>query len=413
MFKSWPNPRAVASWCLYDFANSVYVAVIPATVWSAYYSAVIAGGGGEGPLWWGRVVSLTMLIVAVTSPFAGAIADLAGWRKQLLILYTLASVVATGLLATVAPGMIVYGFVLSVIAGVGFEGAMVFYNAYMPELAPSERHGRLSGLGYAVGYAGSFLGLLAVLPLVSARHYAPAFVIVAILFLGFAIPAFMWLPKQRVSTHGFWQAGRDGWRGTVQTARDIWHLPALRRFLISYLLYEDGVITIIFFSSIFAEQTLGFAMTDLILVYIVVQIAALIGAALWAKPTDAKGPKFVVMAMLAQWIVIVVLVYFVQARMTFFIVAALAGTGLGAIQAASRALMAGLIPRGREGEFFGFYALCGKSSSILGPLVFGAIASATGGNLRLAALSILIFFVVGSALLSFVSVAKPTTSHHP
>ena len=148
MFRSWPNPRAVASWCLYDYANSIYVAVIPATVWSAYYSTVIAGGGGEGPLWWGRAVSLSMLIVALTSPLAGAVADLAGWRKRLLIIYTLFSVAATALLATVEPGMIVYGFVLTVIASVGFEGAMVFYNAYLPELSPPERRGRLSGLGF-------------------------------------------------------------------------------------------------------------------------------------------------------------------------------------------------------------------------------------------------------------------------
>ncbi|GAB4317769.1 MAG: MFS transporter [Candidatus Zixiibacteriota bacterium] len=399
MFKSWPNPRAIASWCLYDFANSIYVAVIPATVWSAYYSTVVCGGGGEGPLWWGRVVSVTMLFVAVTSPFMGAVADLAGWRKRLLIVYTVASVIATALLATVGPGMVFYGFVLSVIAGIGFEGAMVFYNAYMPALSPPDRQGRLSGLGYAIGYAGSFLGLIAVLPLVNAKLYAAAFGLVALLYLLFAIPSFIYLPAQSIATHRVAGAVSDGWRGTRRTAGDIWKIKPLRRFLLSFLLYQDGVLTIIFFSSIFARQVLDFEMGDLILVYMVVQLSALIGAALWAKPTDVKGPKFVVMAMITQWIVVVVLVYFVEEKLAFFIVAALAGTGLGAIQAASRALMATFIPPGREGEFFGFYSLCGKSSSIIGPLVFGWIASVTGGDLRLAALSVLVFFVAGGGML--------------
>jgi UMF1 family MFS transporter len=340
-----------------------------------------------------------MLVVALTSPLMGAVADLAGWRKRLLIVYTLFSVAATGLLSTVEPGMILYGFILTVIAGIGFEGAMVFYNAYLPELSPPERRGRLSGLGFAIGYSGSFLGLVVALPLVFLGKYSLAFILVAVMFLVFALPSFVWLPADRPATHSVMRAGRDGLRGAWATAKDVIRMPKMRRFLLSFLLYQDGVITIIFFSSIFARQTLGFAMTDLIYVYIVVQLAALAGAALWARPTDTKGPKFVILLMIAQWIVVVTLVYFVTNKTAFFIIAALAGTGLGAIQSASRALMSSLIPQGREGEFFGFYSLCGKSSAVLGPLVFGGIASVTGGNLRLAALSVLIFFVVGGLLL--------------
>ena len=409
-FRQWPNPKAVASWCFYDFANSVYAAVIPATIWAAYYANEIVGGArGEGALWWGRVVSLTMFFVAVTSPFGGAIADLAGWRKRLLIVYTVVAVAGTALLATVAPGMVVYGFILSVIAGIGFEGAIVYYNAYLPELTPPGRQGRLSGLGFAIGYAGSFVGLFAALPLVSAGHFGAAFIVVAILFMAFSLPAFLWLPPDRATTHSIGTAARAGWQGTWRTARDIVRIKPLRRFLLAFLLYDDGVNTVIFFSAIFARQVLGFAMTDLIWVYMCVQISALVGAALWARPTDTKGPRFVVLTMLAQWIVVVTLVYFVTSKTTFFIVAALAGTGLGAIQAASRAFMATLIPAGREGEFFGFYSLCGKSAAVLGPLVFGEVASMTGGNLRLAALSILIFFVVGASILLTVRAGGPTT----
>jgi UMF1 family MFS transporter len=153
-------------------------------------------------------------------------------------------------------------------------------------------------------------------------------------------------------------------------------------------------------------------MTDLIFVYIIVQLAALAGAAIWARPTDTKGPKLVILIVIAQWIVVVSLIYFVTSKTLFFIVAGLAGTGLGAIQAASRAFMSSLIPKGREGEFFGFYSLCGKSSAVLGPLVFGGIAAATGGNLRLAALSILIFFIAGGLLLLPIRAGGPTAPDH-
>jgi UMF1 family MFS transporter len=349
-----------------------------------------------------------MVAVAVTSPFVGAVSDWAGWRKRLLITYTALSVIATGLLATVQPGMIIYGFILSAIAGFGFEGAMVFYNAYLPDLSPPERRGRLSGVGFAVGYAGSFIGLLAVLPLVNAEHYAASFALVALLFGVLAVPSFLWLPRDHVGTHSVWHAGRLGWSGAWATTRDVLRHCTLRRFLASYFLYADGVNTVIVFSSIFAKEVLGFAMTDLILVYIIVQVSALIGAALWARPTDTLGPKFVVMTTIIQWSIVVGLIYFVQSRTMFLIVAAIAGTGLGAIQSASRALMASMIPRGREGEFFGFYSLCGKASAVLGPLVFGEVAAATDGNLRLAALSILFFFVAGGVLLSTVRAGGPS-----
>lgn len=400
--------RTLASWCLYDFANSVYAAVIPATIWSAYYAGVIVGSAGEGARWWGRAVSLIMVVVAVTSPFMGAVADGAGRRKRLLILYTIVSVIGTALLATVAPGMVIYGFFVSVLAGIGFEGAMVFYNSYLPRLAPRAKQGRLSGIGFAVGYAGSFVGLVAVLPLVKAEEFGAAFGVVALLFAVFALPAFLWLPRDEPTGLGLWQSGVRGWRATWRTGREIIGTPTLRRFLAAYFLYADGVNTVIVFSSIFAREVLGFAMTDLILVYICVQLSALVGAAIWAKPTDTKGPKFVILVTVVQWIVVVIIVYFVHSKMMFFVVAALAGTGLGAIQSASRTFMATLIPRGREGEFFGFYSLCGKGAAILGPLIFGEVAGATGGNLRLAILSVLVFFVGGGILLATVKAGGPT-----
>jgi UMF1 family MFS transporter len=405
------NPKTILGWCLYDFANSIYVAVIPATIWQVYFANHVVGNeAGQGDLWWGRAVSTTMLFVAATSPLMGGVADYAGVRKKLLILYTLVGAGGTCLLASVAPGMVLWGFLLTVLAGIGFEGSMVFYNAYLPEIASLDHQGRVSGWGFATGYAGSLLGLLMVLPLVGGEKYEAAFLATGAAYLLFALPAFFWLPPDVPARLGVTQAAGGGFRESWRTFRDILHFPALRRFLLAYFIYEDGVNTVVYFSSLFAAKTLGFSATQLILLFAVVQVSALLGALLWAKPTDRLGPKFVVLAMLVQWSLVVMAAYFVQSQIQFFVVAVLAGTGLGAIQAASRAFMATLIPAEREAEFFGFYTLCGKSASILGPLVFGAISVATGGNQRLAVLSVLLFYLVGAAVLWRVRAGGPTTT---
>ena len=403
------NRKAVAGWCLYDFANSIYAAVVPATIWSVYYANRIVGNeAGQGDLWWGRAVSLSMLLVAFTSPLMGALGDFAGSRKKLLMTYTVASAGATALLGSVRPGMVLWGFALSVIATMGFEGAMVFYNAYLPEIAPRDHQGRVSAWGFAVGYAGSLLGLLMALPLVRRENFQAAFAFCGLGFVVFALPAFFYLPRDRAAKLGAFPAMSGGARESWRTFREILRVPELRRFLLAYLLYEDGVNTVVYFSSIFAAKTLGFAMADLILLYVAVQVSAIAGSLAWARPTDRLGPKFVVQVMLVQWALLVTANYFVQTRAQFFLLGIVAGTGIGAIQAASRTFMATLVPHGREGEFFGFYNLCGKSAAVLGPLVFGAVSSATGGNQRLAIFSVLFFYVAGGVILRGVRAGGPT-----
>ncbi|HLC01735.1 MAG TPA: MFS transporter, partial [Anaerolineales bacterium] len=142
--------------------------------------------------------------------------------------------------------------------------------------------------------------------------------------------------------------------------------------------------------------------------YFVVQLSALLGAWVWARPTDLRGPKFVILCTLVQWCAIVVGVYFVQTKPQFFVLAIAAGTGLGAVQAASRTFMATLIPRGHEAELFGFYALCGKTAAIFGPMIFGLASMLTGGNQRIAIGAIGLFFLAGLLLISGVKAGGPT-----
>lgn len=412
--------RTILAWMVYDFANSAFAAIVQATVFPAYYANVVVGNAeGRGDFWWGALVSLSMILVALTSPLFGGIADHAGVRKPFFVWLTLVSVGATALLAIVGPGMVVTGFVLGVVGLVTYEAAIVYYNSYLPALAPPEHLGRVSAGGFAVGYAGSIVAFLAAWPFAAAGAYGGCFLAAAVLFGAFSAPAFIALPADETKRMTLGAALRRGVQNTLATLREILgrhERREMRRFLLAYLVYEDGVNTVITFSAVFAAKTLGFSFTEIIALFLVVQITALLGSAAWARATDTRGPKLVVMVTLVQWAAVTVLAFFVTTKGQFWVVGVVAGLGLGAIQAASRTLMATLVPRGREAQFFGFYALVGKTGAVLGPLVFGIVSRAMGGNQRAAIVAVGLFFVVGLVLLARVHAGGPTshrTSHRP
>ena len=404
------NRKAIAAWCLYDFANSVYPALITATIFGVYFAGTIVGNeAGLGDLWWGRVISISMIVVAVTSPLLGSVADNAGVRKKFLFAYTYLTIACVALFSTLEPGMIFWGFLLATLANIGFEGALVYYNAYLPEIAPPNRRGFVSGLGFGVGYAGSAAGLLMVLPLVGREQFDLVWLAVAGFFALFSLPAFLGLPADSQGRRTIAQAAIEGVTGFRRILSDVFRQPNLRRFLLAFFIYIDGVNTTISFAGIYAATTLGFSASELIYLFLTVQMSALVGALSLARPTDTWGPKRVITLTLVLWTLVATAAYFVEQKPTFFVIAVLAGTGLGAVQSASRALMASLVPEGKEGEMFGFYAFCGKSSSVVGPLVFGGISHALGGNQRVAILSVAAFFLVGLVLLQRVGKPAPPT----
>ena len=389
----------ILAWCLFDFANSAYSAVIVATVFGIYYTTTIVGNErGLGDLWWGRVISVSMIAVALTGPVLGALADRAGQRKRAFVAFTLLCIVCVALFTTIGPGMIVWGFALAALANFAFESSQIYYNAYLPDVARPEQLGTVSGLGFGIGYLGSIVGLLIALPLAAAHRLDLLWLAVAAFFAVFSLPAFLVLPADhpRPAPFDFWGL-----------ARDVFAQPQLRRFLLAFFVYLDGVETTIYFSGIFAAKTLGFTTPEVIKLFLAVQGSALAGSLLLARPTDRWGPKRVLTITLVLWIAVSVGAYLAHSKATFFGVAVIAGLGLGPIQAASRALMASLIPPGKEAEMFGFYAFCGKSSAVLGPLVFGAVSFLLGGNQRAAVVAVGLFFVVGLVLLQRVTPASP------
>lgn len=402
--------KNVLAWCLFDFANSSFSAVIAAVVFPVYYTAHIVGNdSGQGDLWWGRAIAASMAIVAVSSPFLGGIADYAGIKKRLLILYTALCIAAVASFTVLRQGMVVEGFFLIVLATVGLEGGTVFYNAFLPEIAGPQQQGRVSAWGFAIGYAGSILSLLIALALIENGVLVFVWPMVALFFGIFSLPAFLILPRDSGGGAGIRSAAVNGFRQSMVQLRRIVQNRDQRRFLLAFLIYEDGVNTVIVFSSVFAATTLGFAPRELVLLYLVVQVTALAGAFALARPIDVWGPKRVVLLSLCLWTTVAVAAFFITSKAHFFFVASCAGLGLGTIQAASRAFYVQFIPPGKSSEYFGVYSMVGKTSAVLGPLIFGYLSTAFNSQ-RPAVLAISSFFVAGLAIVMTVRGGGPNSN---
>lgn len=402
--------KKVFSWCLFDFANSSYSAVIAAVIFPVYYTNIIVGNASnEGDLWWGRAIALSMAFVALSSPFLGGIADYTKKRKIFLIVYTLLCIVMTASLYFLKEGMAAEGFFMIILANIGLEGGLVFYNAFLNDIADTTHQGRVSAWGYGIGYGGSIISLLIGFLLLKIGRIDLVWPMVAVFFGIFSMPAFLFLPGDGKSHIGPCRAGIDGFRSTMATFRRLLQNKEQRKFLLAYLVYEDGVNTVIVFSSIFAATTLFFKPEELIGIYLIIQATALAGAFAMARFIDYWGPKKVVMLSLMLWILTTTTVYFIQTRIQFMIIASVAGLGLGTVQAATRAFYAQFVPDGSESEYFGVYSLVGKSSAIIGPLLFGFISS-TFRDQRPAVLSISLLFIAGLVILRTVKGGGPNVA---
>jgi UMF1 family MFS transporter len=404
------NRKQVGAWALFDFANSVYPAVITTVVFQYYFiHAVVGNDELQGDWYWGRAVSLSALIVALSSPLLGAIADRAGVRKKFLLLYVAICVMGVASFTTIEPGMVWQAFVLFVIANVGFEGAMVFYNAYLPDIAPPEKQGWVSGLGFGVGYLGSAIGILLSIPFVRAGNMNAVWLMVVAFFVIFSMPSFLILPKDEPGSMTVAGAAKWGITSFRQILDEVLQERELRRFLLAFFFYIDGVLTAIVMAMTLATTTFGLSQTEGTILFLILQFSALIGAFALAKPTDRYGPKKILTGVLVLWIVAALSIYFVTSKEAFYVLAMGAGLGLGSAQAASRAFMASLTPDGKEAEMFGFYSLCGRSSSVIGPMLFGYVAVVTG-NQRFAVMAISILFITGMLLLQRVKDPKAATA---
>ncbi|MGA3243480.1 MAG: MFS transporter [Bacteroidota bacterium] len=399
----------IFAWTLFDFANTAYSVIIVTVIFSTYFTNMVAGG----QQWlWGLTVSISMILAAAISPPLGAAADYSRNKKTFLLLFTITSIVCTALMFYVHTGMVLFGMVLFVIANIGFEGGIVFYDAFLPSITSRRSYGRVSGYGFAMGYLGA-LAVLFVVNLILPDSLDPSyifyvrlsFVTAAAFFLVFSLPMFLWVPEPMTETKQQTAIIRSGFEQASRTLRALFverRHPSLARFLIAFFIYNDAILTIIAFAAIFAKKMLHMSDRETIVFFAIVQTSAVVGSFLFGFVTDKIGPKKTITITLVIWFAITVGAYFVTTVSTFYIVALGAGTAIGSSQSASRSLMALLTPKEREAEFFGFYdGLCGKASAAVGPTVYGIIADLT--NQRIAVLFISLFFLAGLVLLQGVS----------
>lgn len=376
-------------WCLFDFANSAFPTIAITAFGAPYFEAVLVGERGVdlGPLQldgtsaWGVSVALSMAIVVLTSPVMGAIAD-RGHKRALLAVYVAVCVLATAGLGLVPPGSGLAAMALFVVANVAFEGGYVFYNAFLTDLAPPERLGRLSGYGWALGYVGGLAALFVVRPLLPAEYDgdepgrgALVYLVVAAWYLTFSLPTLLVL-RDRRAPEAVTLALVRGALGQVRaTLGQVRAYRPIAIFLVAYLLYTDALDTTIHFTGIYTRRVLDFAPDDNIRLFLVLNVIAAPGALLLGVLADRIGAKRAIQITLFVWCAVIVLAVRATDEASFWPAAILAAIGIGATQSSSRALMAKLAPPGRTGEFMGFLSLSGRASSIVGPLVYGAAAS--------------------------------------
>lgn len=401
----------VWSWALYDFANSPFTTLVVTFVYATYFTQAIASDPIHGTALWSRGVTITAIVVALGSPLLGALADRGGFRKLFVVISTLVCVAATTMLYFVLPGQVVAALALFIVANIAFEFGSVFYNAFLPDVAPEGRIGSVSGWGWGVGYFGGLLAL-AVALFAFVQPETPLFgfsredgenvratnLLVAVWFLIFSLPLFLWVreDKSRASP-----AGRVVAETLTQLRHTFTQVRRYRqtvRFLIARLIYNDGLVTIFAFGGIYAAQSFGFTLEEVLIFGIVINLAAGTGAILMGFLDDSIGGKRTIIVSLIGLMAATTLAIVATDKAALWIAGILIGIFSGPNQSASRSLMGRFVPRSGQNEFFGFFAFSGKLTAFIGPLLLGILTEWTGSQ-RVGVSVVLVLFAVGLALL--------------
>ncbi|MCB9112607.1 MAG: MFS transporter [Anaerolineales bacterium] len=416
--------RAQWGWYLYDFGNSAYAAVVLLAIYSAYFKGSVVGGA-EGSRLWGIAVGIAMLVSAVISPLLAVIADYSAFKKRFLLFFSSLSWLFTALLFFVRKGDIFTGMLFFVLAEIGYRAGQVFYNSLLTEVANPNEIGKVSANGWAIGSVGGIICLLLVLPAIvlvkgSDLPVRGAFVFTAIFFLISALPTFLWvketgerkpLPEgMNYFTLAFSRLGR--------TVRSVRHFSEFLKFIIAFLIFNDGIVMALDFAAIIGAVLYGMNQTQLIILMIVVQVASVAGAYLSGIIGERTGLMRALYASLLLMLGAVIWMFFNNTLTGFFVIASVAGLALTGVQAVTRTMAGIFAPKGQSAEFYSFFAIAGRTSSFIGPTIYGLLAS--GIALRLEAqgmdnllaeqagqragiLSIAVFLVVGMLILLTVS----------
>lgn len=407
------NKRALWSWALYDWANSAFFTIILTFVFAQYFSTSVVQDDVAGTNAWGNIVGISGVFIAILAPILGAIADQSGRRKPWLIGFTLLCVVASAMLWTVLPQTDQFwkaAFWVGV-GTLGAEFAFIFYNAMLPDLASEERTGRWSGWAWGLGYVGGIASLVIALygfieadtalfglDRDAAEHVRATFVLVAIWYLVFSLPAFIFTPDRPPTGLNMVQATRAG---LAQLKESIAHVRQYRdivRFLIARMLYTDGLATIFTFGGVYAAGTFNMNPTQVLQFAIALNVTAGLGALGFAWIDDALGGRNTILVALVGLGSSALAILLVESSTAFWVWGMILGIFVGPLQSASRSHLARVAPAHLQTQMFGLFAFSGKATAFAGPLLVGWVTAMTDSQ-RWGMSTILVFLLIGFVLM--------------
>jgi len=416
-------PRGAVAWAMYDFANTIF----SMNVLTMYLLKWVSVDQGQPDLWYNVAFSLSMILVAVTLPVLGVLADGSPkGRLTFLLGFTIAAIAGTALIGVAArgapgPETAIAALAAFVLANYAFQGSLVFYNALLPLVSTPATIGRVSGFGVAMGYIGSIAGLLMVAPFVEGQvgplkllipgiepgGRSAAFLPTAIFYAVFSIPLFLRIrinassvPPTTQSLAVRLRAAADS---IITSLRDVGRYPGVRRFLIANYLFVNAVHTILIVMGKYALEVVGMPDSTQIVLFILATTGAVAGGLIAGRESDRFGPKAVLSVVLIGWIVCLTIVALVPGPLVIWLAGIVIGLCLGGTWTTARALLAQLIPPDELGRFFGLYALSDKAGAVLGSLTWGVVV-ALGAPLgpwryRLALLVLVAFVAAGAWVL--------------
>ncbi len=409
--------RSVFSWCLYDWANTAFSTVIITFIFGVYFAREIVGDETEGSAQWSFAIAVSGMFIAVLAPLLGAVADHSGARKRWIFWLSMLCIVPTACLWMATPeggtGHILFVLTLVVLANIGFELAQVFYNAMLPHIAPREKIGRISGWAWGLGYLGGltalavslfgFIGLGEIKPFITLtkenfEHIRVTGPFIALWFIFFMLPLFLFTKDVEKERLGFWDALSEGLKQLARSARNVKKHKNLLLFLISSAIYRDGLVTLFAIGGVYAAGQYGMDFTEILIFAIALNVTAGLGAFTFAYADDAFGSKITIVISLIGLIIIGGVILLVASKTMFIILAMGLGIFMGPVQAASRTMISKLAPKEMITQSYGLYAFTGKSVSFLGPLAFG-VATTLFGTQQAGMATIILFWVVGLLLL--------------
>ena len=401
--------RETFGWAMYDFANSGYTTVVLTAVFNAYFVSTVAGNAPWATFAWTAALSVSFALVMVAGPIVGAWADAHAAKKPVLLASTIVCIAGTATLAGAGPGMVGWAVAFIIVSNFAYAIGENICAAFLPELARPEALGKVSGWGWSLGYCGGIVALGISLWWVmtaasrgstTAEAVGGTMIITAAIYALAAVPTFLFL-KERAQP----DAGARATAAFARLRETFVHARQYRDLLLIFACgtcYQAGVATVIALAAIYAEQVMGFKTQDTIMLVLLVNVTAAIGAFAFGYAQDRLGKVLALRVTIVGWVVMVVVAYFSETRATFWVAANLAGLCMGSSQSAGRAIVAYLSPAGRAAEFFGLWGFATRLAAILGPLTYGAVTWITGGNHRLAILLTGIFFVAALVVLAFV-----------